>query len=1817
MKSKMKTKTKKRFLAFTLIFAMMFSVGIPIVSADDPAEPTIVNSQCKDLSSQYIANYSSVELSDWSPLASQDPYFDHFGGDLRHFSSKIDDGLSASVSYLTFTAGNDELIDSFSIRIYMSLNNPNTINFTFSSSDSATGTFTPLTPNVTITPNPGNPSQPWILNNWQEVTLTVNHVNAEFVRVNFPDIPKGDTWMALLQEFGFVTVVEQEETPFELETKTHESDASSMTHPNIYSYNNLSAGHWNQDPNYNECFGPVSNYNASNESRMILYPGTAYPDHKITKLVFYAVKHPTFDIDFTFEVSDSPTGPWESFTHYTKSARDLGGAWARGIYTITGVNAKYIRITWPKNFGDSWECLGSAFTLTTTNDPDLPQPFGRASGDCTKLVERNIAGSGNLVVADSPESGKCFQPATSSNGTGNTYIIFAAPEGSKVTKLRFNGLGTEGDFPDFAFSVSNVLDDDEFLTFAGSMSVTPVVGNEYNKKVFEANGLNSRYVKVTWPYQYGSEAAMVMSDYYFEYTDGTVLAPIVIPKEPPAYPAVYNINLTGQLQQTVTDWGVFYGATSANDNRNLLKTAVFTDMGITNFRIELSHDCGGPNKTINYSALDRVGNTIRTARDYGVDKYLLSVWSPPPEFKTNGSHLGSNQASLKVENEQDYCDYIVKCLDYITKNLELPKPYAFDLQNEPENDADYQACYYTPAQYIRVTKMMRNTLDAAGYSDVPLIGIGDVFLRNIKYFGNNFSQFANDQELNDALAIVAVHSYVHPGWTGDNDVRNWRTALDLYPEKQAWMTEFCTGAGLPTATMLTRTTDLAKVLSANMVHARINNWIWWLSHSTGYEINVPAQETLLSGNGTTVLNKSMQYHLLSLIYNNAFAGSKVALLETDDPEIKTAMGERIDMCAWRNNSHDVVLLANTKKSTERYYKFNNLNGISATVYYFDEEISMYGGSYSPNNFEPKVLPTKNLTDGSIVVEVPNNTVVVVITSQDTAPPEASIDNTPEVSYLWYSDKYISRTESFDLIIDTDIAADILVNGDPAVEIGERKYSIPVTLVPGENIFTISVTDAVTGISGNKVVTIVYTPDFVNVEITSAPRAVNYTNYTLEGKMNTAGTVYINDVPVAVDPINYSFTYSMTLEQGRNKIKIIGVDERNNQSTDVLVFVECDSLAPVITIDAYNAVNNDGEFVISGSVSKEVTLTINGVETEFISDQNFANKFQLNEGVNSFVIYAIDSFFNEAQQIVTVVFEPNADTPTVKDSVIYSKKATDAVVIDGILSEADWKIENKITKTLMGTPNNIVNSGTTWDENYLYVGFKVVDSGLFFDDGQVYNNDGLEIFVNGDGQRGGNYNSFDHQLFIGYINNTTLFNNNKGVLTAWNNTDDGYTAEIAIPWSIMGVEPGVGVTIGFDIDNVDKDKTGSRSAIVAWKGTGDNWNNTSAYGLLTLRDNTEPVKAKPQAIQSFYVIPSEVVGTDTDGEITFTWIDPNNADSAVGSYELYLTNGGNKWLDTPVIIDAANTTVEDGVTSATISFAELGITKTGEYDFRIKATNVKGAASFVYLGGANRYKVSVTVEVLEPTAKPKVITNFEAVLNGEEITFTWINPNPEKSISSIASYSLYKTSGGSVWLEEAITIDASEVTVDEGITSVTLSLEALGIVKSGNYDFRIKANNGVGSASYVYIGGESRYKVAVSIESPVPVAKPKAITAFNAAANEDSITFTWVNPNNSATAVEYYELYRTNTGNTWQTPVNIDAASVIVDEGISSITLTFEELGIDKSGSYDFRIKGFNGEGTSALTYLGGGTSSDANRYRLDVVYTAPVVPVDEPEEEAA
>jgi endoglucanase len=198
--------------------------------------------------------------------------------------------------------------------------------------------------------------------------------------------------------------------------------------------------------------------------------------------------------------------------------------------------------------------------------------------------------------------------------------------------------------------------------------------------------------------------------------------------------------------------------------------------------------------------------------------------------------------------------------------------------------------------------------------------------------------------------------------------------------------------------------------------------------------------------------------------------------------------------------------------------------------------------------------------------------------------------------------------------------------------------------------------------------------------------------------------------------------------------------------------------------------------------------------------------------------------------------------------ITAQRPSGPITIDGNLSEASWSVSNSVTKTIVGTNNNTITFGVLWDSTNLYVGAKVLDGNLYSDSGpSPWQDDSIEIYIDGNHNRGTTYDSYDRQIVKGWNTSTIWVNGNQtnGIRHAWASISGGYSVEVAIPWSNIGITPTAGTVIGFDVANNDDDDGGLRESQNVWSGTATNWSDTSAFGDLTLAIGA-PSAASPEA-----------------------------------------------------------------------------------------------------------------------------------------------------------------------------------------------------------------------------------------------------------------------------------------------------------------------------------------------------------------------------------
>jgi|GEM_PF-173389 len=213
------------------------------------------------------------------------------------------------------------------------------------------------------------------------------------------------------------------------------------------------------------------------------------------------------------------------------------------------------------------------------------------------------------------------------------------------------------------------------------------------------------------------------------------------------------------------------------------------------------------------------------------------------------------------------------------------------------------------------------------------------------------------------------------------------------------------------------------------------------------------------------------------------------------------------------------------------------------------------------------------------------------------------------------------------------------------------------------------------------------------------------------------------------------------------------------------------------------------------------------------------------------------------------------TTTDPAGVVTCYKAPGTITVDGVLSETGWNLNKSVAKTTIGTPNNTTTFGVLWDNTNLYIGAKVLDASLFSNNATAanfWNNDAVEIFIDANNNKLTSYDGADNQIIESY-NQSGLFTKAaiSGVQHAFATIAGGYTVELAIPWSQLGINaPAAGTTIGFDLGNDDDDNGSGRANQAVWNGTINNYQNTAAFGSLILNATvSSTTSARPDYVET--------------------------------------------------------------------------------------------------------------------------------------------------------------------------------------------------------------------------------------------------------------------------------------------------------------------------------------------------------------------------------
>jgi hypothetical protein len=188
------------------------------------------------------------------------------------------------------------------------------------------------------------------------------------------------------------------------------------------------------------------------------------------------------------------------------------------------------------------------------------------------------------------------------------------------------------------------------------------------------------------------------------------------------------------------------------------------------------------------------------------------------------------------------------------------------------------------------------------------------------------------------------------------------------------------------------------------------------------------------------------------------------------------------------------------------------------------------------------------------------------------------------------------------------------------------------------------------------------------------------------------------------------------------------------------------------------------------------------------------------------------------------------------------KTSSVPVLDGKVDPA-WSAASaiKLEKVNNGVVSSAADLSSTlralWDDTALYVLYEVTDDAKQGVGPYPWERDAVEIYLDGDGQKGSSYGADDFQFVFPLGKNEVWEQRGTttGVQYAAEETANGYRLELAIPWGAIKVRPAEGLVLGFEAQINDNDNGVGREGKLSWWGQEDlAWRLPSSWGSAVLK-----------------------------------------------------------------------------------------------------------------------------------------------------------------------------------------------------------------------------------------------------------------------------------------------------------------------------------------------------------------------------------------------
>ena len=255
------------------------------------------------------------------------------------------------------------------------------------------------------------------------------------------------------------------------------------------------------------------------------------------------------------------------------------------------------------------------------------------------------------------------------------------------------------------------------------------------------------------------------------------------------------ITISNNRLQTITGFGAAccYGAMEpfANDTQPVkLLYGDESPIGLNIMRMEISPNFVGDVKVPEWNYWDTPYDWNGSLPSAKIVKERGGIvfgtpWSPPGEYKTNGTAQGGNADDQGNQRGKLRTDCYDKFFPWLNSFLKWMHEHGVDVdavsvQNEPDWWVNYSGCLYTPEEQLDLVKNYAHMLDRETYKGVRLISA-----EPLGFDPNYSNKLLNDPVARNQVDIIAGHIYGHP------PLGNLKNAARLAKQygKEVWMTE--------------------------------------------------------------------------------------------------------------------------------------------------------------------------------------------------------------------------------------------------------------------------------------------------------------------------------------------------------------------------------------------------------------------------------------------------------------------------------------------------------------------------------------------------------------------------------------------------------------------------------------------------------------------------------------------------------------------------------------------------------------------------------------------------------------------------------------------------------------------------------------------------------------------------------------------------------------------------------------------------------------------------------------------------------------------